>query len=295
MKVREQIQRFFVMVISVALIAGAIGAPVSAQAPPSFSGRDLDNLVARIALYPDPLLAQVLAAATYSDQIPDAAKWADEHHYLTGDALVAAINQDQLPWDVSVQALLPFPSVLEMMAGDMNWTSAVGNAFLAQPNDVEDAVQRERNTARRYGYLQSNAQVVVSGDPYITIMPVDAGFIYVPAYDPLIVYAAPRAGFFVGGAIGWGFGLRIGIGFRPWGWGTSRFVWGSHQVFIAGGVWGRTWVNRGTYVHPYVGVQRFAGPRGVEHHEAITRSPAERNAARRGQPPPKEAHRGRGH
>jgi hypothetical protein len=295
MQLNEPIKRLILMVISMALIAGAMAAPTIAQAPPSFAPGELDNLVARVALYPDPLLAQVLAAATYSDQIPDAAKWADEHHYLNGDALVAAINEDHLPFDVSVQALLPFPSVLEMMAGDMNWTTALGNAFLAQPNDVEDAVQRERNTARRYGYLQSNAQVVVSGDPYITIMPVNARYIYVPAYDPLIVYAAPRAGFFVGGAIGWGFGLQIGVGFRPWGWGTSRFVWGSHQVFIAGGVWGRTWVNRGTYVHPYVGVQRYAGARGVEHHPAITRSEAERNAARTGHAPPKEVHRGRGH
>jgi hypothetical protein len=88
--------------------------PLLAQAPPSFPPQQLDNLVSRVALYPDPLLAQVLAAATYSDQIPDAAQWSDEHHYVTGDALARDIQEDQLPWDPSVQALLPFP----VSAGD---------------------------------------------------------------------------------------------------------------------------------------------------------------------------------
>jgi len=109
---------------------------------PSFTPEQLDKLVARIALYPDALLAQVLAAATYSDQIPDAARWADQHHYLTGQALANAIQADHLPWDPSVQALLPFPSVLEMMANDMSWTTDLGNAFLSQHQDVMDAVQR---------------------------------------------------------------------------------------------------------------------------------------------------------
>ena len=88
------------------------------QAPPSYPPDQLDKLVSRIALYPDPLLAQVLAAATFPDQVPDAAKWADEHHYLRGDELANAINADHLPWDPSVQALLPFPRVLDMMASD---------------------------------------------------------------------------------------------------------------------------------------------------------------------------------
>ena len=107
-----------------------------AQAPPSYPPDRLDQSMARIALYPDPLLAQILTASTFPDQIPDAARWADQHHYLTGQALADAIQRDQLPWDPSVQALLPFPSVLGMMASDMRWTTDLGNAFLAQPQDV---------------------------------------------------------------------------------------------------------------------------------------------------------------
>src|ERR1700693_1422366 len=152
-------------------------------AAPAFTPGQLDKLVARIALYPDSLLAQVLAAATYADQIPDAARWTDQPHYLPGQALADAIQADHLPWDPSVQALLPFPSVLEMMAKDMNWTTDLGNAFLAQKQDVMDAVQRERKKARYYGYLRSNAQIIVSGGPYITIVPVHPAFIPVPYYD----------------------------------------------------------------------------------------------------------------
>src|ERR1700719_5171354 len=179
--------RIMKLVLMLAILAAV---PVFAQgSPPSFAPPQLDKLVARIALYPDALLAQVLAAATYPDQIPDAARWADQHHYLTGQALANAIQADHLPWDPSVQALLPFPSVLEMMASDMNWTTNIGNAFLAQQQDVMDAVQRMRKKARDYGYLRSNAQVVVSGDPYVTIVPVNPDFIVAPVYDSVVVFA----------------------------------------------------------------------------------------------------------
>jgi hypothetical protein len=261
-------------------VAGFAQAPP--PPPPAYPPQELDRLVQRVALYPDPLLAQVLAAATFTDQIPDAARWADQHHYLTGDALAGAITADRLPWDPSVQALLPFPSVLDMMASDMSWTGELGNAFLAQRDQVMDAVQRERKRARDFGYLRTNGPIVVSGGPYIEIMPVNPGFIVVPAYDPLIVFAAPRPGFFVGGAISFGFGINIGVAFRPWGWGLNRFAWASHGVFINNAPWGRTWVNRGAYVHPYAGVPRYTGPRPAEGHELHERSVRERENARAG-------------
>src|SRR5579862_2393666 len=240
-------QRIRAVLTILVILAGVVTAPVFGQAPPSFAPQQLDQLVARIALYPDPLLAQILAAATYSNDIPAAAQWADQHHYLTGQALANAISGDRLPWDPSVQSLLPFPSVLDMMASDMNWTSQLGNAFLAQQQDVMDAVQRQRAIAARYGYLRSNPQVVVSGGPYIIVMPVNPGFVVVPYYDPAIVFFPPRPGFVVGGAIRFGFGVTIGGFFAPWGWapGGIRFDWGGHAVFFANERWGRTWVNRG--------------------------------------------------
>jgi hypothetical protein len=267
-----------------ALFAGGAAGLVKAQAPPSYSKAELDKLVARIALYPDPLVAQILAAAGYPDQIPEAAAWADQHHYLQGDDLARAITEDHLTWDASVQALLPFPSVLDMMNSDMNWTAELGNAFLAQRDDVMDAIQRQRKKARDYGYLQTNAQVVVSPGPYITIMPVTPAFICVPVYDPLVVFAAPVPGFFVGGAIRFGFGVSIGFAFAPWGWGTTRFDWGRHDLFIAGARWGRTWGNRGSYVHHYSAFHAWRGPRGPEHHDLMGRSEEERRAAREGRP-----------
>jgi len=269
---------------------------VAAQAPPSFAPRQLDELVARIALYPDPLLAQVLAAATYPNDIPPAAQWANQHHYLTGQALADAIAADQLPWDPSVQALLPFPSVLDMMNSDMNWTAQLGDAFLAEPQDVMDAVQRQRAAAQRYGYLRTNGQIMVSGGPYITIMPINPGYIVVPYYNPAIVFLPPRRGFFVGGAIRFGFGVNIGGFFAPWGWvaGGIGFDWGRHSVFVNRAPWGRTWVNRGAYVHPYPEIRRRpSGPvRPPENHPVYPRSRAERNAPRQGKPEPRETHRG---
>jgi hypothetical protein len=278
-----------ILMAAIFSVAGFAQAPP--PPPPSYPPQELDRLVQRIALYPDPLLAQVLAAATFPDQIPDAARWADQHHYLTGDALAAAISADRLLWDPSVQALLPFPSVLDTMASDMSWTSELGNAFLAQRDQVMDAVQRERKKARDFGYLRTNAQVVVGGGPYIDIMPVNPGFIVVPVYDTLIVFAPPRPVFFVGGAIGFGFGINIGVAFRPWGWGANRFVWASHGVFINNAPWGRTWVNRGAYVHPYAGVPRYTGPRPAEGHALHERSPRERENARRGNAREEEEHR----
>ncbi|MBV9760381.1 MAG: DUF3300 domain-containing protein [Acidobacteriaceae bacterium] len=238
-------------------------------APPMLPPQQLDQLVQPIALYPDGLLAQVLTAATYSNEIPEAAGWANQHSFLHGDQLAHAIQEDNLPWDQSVIALLPFPRVLNYMAQYMGWTQALGNAALAQRGDVMDAVQRMRQEAYNYGYLRSNQydRVEDMGPNDIEIQPVSPGYYYVPYYDPYVVFAAPRPGFFVGGAIRFGPGIVIGAGFAPWGWGHVGFEWRTHGVLIDGRPWGRTWVNRGAYVHPYaVPRARYEGPR-VEHHE----------------------------
>lgn len=289
--------RLVTTILIAALVVGWLpSAGFAQEQAPYFVPEQLDQLVSRIALYPDPLLAQALAAATFPNDIPDAARWADQHHYLRGDQLANAIQGDQLPWDPSVQALLPFPSVLDMMASDMNWTSDLGNAFLAQRQDVMDAVQRERRRARDYGYLRSNGQVIVGGGPYIAITPVNPAFVCVPVYDPRVVYFAPRPGFFVGGAIGFGYGVTIGTWFRPWGWGYNRFDWDRRAVIINNRPWGREWVNRREYVHPYRNdVHRWDGPRHEERHELIERSEHEREVARGGHQRVEEHDRGRGH
>jgi len=254
------LKSFSFMVAAIAICL-ALAAPAVAQNAPYYAPYQLDRMVSRVALYPDPLLAQVLAAATFPDQIPDAAGWANEHRYLSGGQLVDAINGDQLPWDPSVQALLPFPNVLATMASDMGWTTELGNAFLSQQQDVMYAVQRMRQKARDYGYLRSGTEIVVAGGPYITIVPARPDYVVVPTYDPVVVYARPRPGFFIGAAIGFRFGVAVGAPFRPWGWGYNRIAWDRRVVFINNAPWERTWVNRREYHHPYT-VHYYP-----EHHE----------------------------
>jgi len=272
--------------------------PLPAPPPPAaaYPPEELDRIVSPIALYPDPLLGQVLTACTFSPQVPDAARWADQHHYLQPAALPAAIASDQLPFEPSVQALLPFPSVLGMMASDMPWTEELGSAFLADPQSVMDAVQRMRQRASSYGYLRSTPQVIVRGGPYIEILPVDPAYVVVPYYSPAVVFVAPRRGIVVTSAIHYGFGVTIGTAFAPWGWGSTRFAWGSHALFINNAPWGRTWANRTVYVHPYavprrVVAARVAPPHVVEEHRAIVRSAKEREAERTGHARPEEHRR----
>ncbi|MCU1234692.1 MAG: putative exported protein [Candidatus Solibacter sp.] len=239
--------------------------PASAQ-PVRLTPGQLDELVSRIALYPDPLLAQILAASTYWDQIPEAAAWARQHSNLTGEALAEAIRQDNLPWDPSVIALLPFPSVLEMMARDPVWVQQLGTAVLTQREDVMDAIQRLRRKAMEFGYLQSNNYITVNANQgYIELLPATPGVIYVPTYDPLMLFTRPVGGVAIAGAIRFGPGITIGASFAPWGWTTPVLIWPRHTIVIDR-PWERRWEGREHYVHPYLHPWvRPAGPR-VERH-----------------------------
>jgi len=236
--------------------------------PANFTPEQLDQMVSRIALYPDPLLAQVFAASTFPDQIQPAAQWADQHHYLTGQALAGAIQNDQLGFDPSVQALLPFPSVLQMMASDMNWTASLGNAFMSQGPLLQDAVQRMRSAAYNNGYLRSNDQIRVNNTgAWTEIAPINPGYIVVPYYDPAVVFYRPwRPGFGVG--ISFGYGVGIGTWFNPWGWGGNRFYWDRHEVWVGNHVWDRRYV-----VDRHVGGFRpgFGGP---AYRPEVGRGPA---------------------
>jgi hypothetical protein len=246
----------------------AVSPIISFAQPAALSPPQLDQLVARIALYPDPLLANILTASTYWTEIPEAAAWADQHSYLKGDALAQAMQADHLQWDPNIMALLPFPSVLDMMARDPAWTQQLGNAVLTQDSDVMDAVQRMRQRAMGYGYLTPNdCMNVTSSGGYIQILPVDPNVVYVPYYDPVVVFAPPRPGFAIGGAIHFGPGITIGAAFGGWGWWLgSGFAWPSHTILIDRRPWDRVWVNRSAYIHPYVHPWvRPVGPR-VEVH-----------------------------
>lgn len=268
----QEAGRVLMAALALAMMCCAWVAPAAAQDAPYYSPDQLDHLVSRVALYPDPLLAQVLAAATFPDEIQDAARWADQNRYMHGDELAARIQYDQLPWDPSVQALLPFPNVLDTMASDMRWTTDLGDAFLANQQDVMYAVQRMRQRARDYGYLRSGPQIVVAGGPYITILPARPDYIVIPAYDPVVVYERPRPGFFIGAAIGFRFGVVVGAAYRPWGWGYNRISWNERVVVINNAPWHRTWVNRTVYVHPYTIRRVVVHDRGWnERHEAMER------------------------
>jgi hypothetical protein len=236
--------------------------PPPAPLPP----QRLDQIVQRIALYPDPLLAQILTASTFYDQIPEAAGWAQQHSYLTGDALSGAIAADNLPWDPSVLALLPFPSVLDMMARDPQWTGTLGNAVLVQRNDVMDAVQRQRRAAQSYGYLAPNAyDNVIDDGGYVEIQPVNPAYLYVPVYNPGVVFFAPRPGFFVGGAVVFGPRVFLSPGFATFGWFGAGFGWRGHAILIDHRPWGRTYWNRGVYVHAYAHPYVHSGARFEGH------------------------------
>ena len=240
--------------------------------PPMVAPQQLDQLVGPIALYSDGLLAQVLTASTFSNQIPDAAGWSSQHTYLQGPALSQAIQQDNLPWDPSVLALLPFPSVLSYMAQYMSWTQQLGNAVLEQRGDVMDAVQRMRQQAYDYGYLRDPQfaqyqRVQVLGPGNIEILPVYPDYYYVPYYNPAVVFVRPRPGFVATGIFRFGPRITIGAGFAPFGWGGVGFGWREHTILVDRRPWVRTWANRGAYVHPYAAPYRHAPGPYVEHHE----------------------------
>jgi Protein of unknown function (DUF3300) len=146
-----------------------------------YSADDLDNLLAPIALYPDPLLAQVLVAATFDDQIQDASQVLS----------AGAVAVDDQPWDDSVKAVAHYPKVLFTLAAQPDWTSAIGQAYVTQSTDVMNSIQRLRSMALEQGNLVSNQQqLVAASDGAIQILPARAGYVFLPAYDPAVVFSA---------------------------------------------------------------------------------------------------------
>src|SRR5467141_2943425 len=150
----------------------------------------LQQLVAPIALYPDSLVAQILAASTFPEHVVEADQWVQAHPDLKGEALAQAV--DQQPWDPSVKALTAFPSVLGNMDKNLSWTSSLGDAYYNQEQDVMDAVQVRRQRAQEAGNLKTTKQqIVTSQDSTIIIEPPNPEVVYVPEYDPWLVYGGP--------------------------------------------------------------------------------------------------------
>ena len=202
-----------------------------------FSREELNQMLAPIALYPDSLLAQMLMAATYPLEVVAADRWVKENPNLKNDALDAALKEKD--WDVSVKSLAHFPQVLAMMDEKIEWTTRVGDAFLAQQDEVMDTIQGLRAKAEAAGNLRSTReQRVVNEQGGIEIEPGDAGEIYVPEYDPLLIYgpwwypAFPPFAFYYPGVVfdgffGFAFGFGAGFGF---GWCSCD--WHHHGINI---------------------------------------------------------------
>ena len=200
-----------------------------------FSPAELDELLAPIALYPDPLLAQMLPAATYIDQIDEAARYVGQ--FGRGARI------DEQPWDVSVKAVAYYPDILFMMDRKNDWTISLGQAFVNQQQDVMDAIQRLRDEALSAGNLVSTPQQqVIVEDGFISIVPAQPELVFIPQYDPLAVYIEPPPPY---GFITFGVGFTIGV------WLDRDCDWRGQRVFYHG--WrGKGWIDRSRY-HVQVG------------------------------------------
>ena len=212
------------------------------QETPKIPDDQLDSLVAPIALYPDPLLSQILVASTYPLELIQLQQWMERNKNLKGQALADAVQQQ--PWDPSIQSMVAFPDVVKRLAGNIQWTTDLGNAFLAQQSDVMDAVQRMRAKAQETGNLSTTSQQIVqtqnldNGQQVIVIQQANPQVVYVPSYDPTVVFGAPvypyppfyYSGYMAGSAITFGIGVALGA---TWGggWGYNC-GWGHGNVNV---------------------------------------------------------------
>jgi hypothetical protein len=248
--------------------------------------------VAPIALYPDSLVAQILAASTFPEQVVEADRFVQSNPDLKGDALAQAV--DQQPWDPSVKALTAFPSVLGNMDKNLSWTSSLGDAYYNQQQDVMGAIQVMRQRAQAAGNLKSTPQqTVTTDDSNIDIEPASPEVVYVPAYDPWLVYGYPVVawpgwypypGIWFGGPyLSWGFGFPIGFyGGFGWGWHHWGFDWHHHYaVYNRERYYSRstTFYNRNAF---YRGGERGARPGGFAHPGSTARPFEGNNRAARG-------------
>jgi Protein of unknown function (DUF3300) len=239
------------------------------------SKAQLDRLVAPIALYPDALVAQILAASTFPTQITDAEGWLQTHPGVSGADLGKQVDQQN--WDPSVKALVQYPSVLANLSKNLGWTSELGDAYYNQQEDVMKSVQEMRKRAKKAGNLKPTPQLnVQEDDDRIDVTPVDPNVVYVPAYDPWLVYGYPIAPWpywvEVPGVWWGGSGIYFGIGFPiapffgfGWGWGAWGLDWHHYGVFFNRAPYyarGPAFFDRGAYYGGRPGFARPGGYRG---------------------------------
>jgi Protein of unknown function (DUF3300) len=220
-----------------------------APAQQLLSAGQLDQLVAPIALYPDALLSEILMASTYPLEVVEADRWVNANKNLKGDDLKAAV--DKQSWDDSVKSLVATPSVLDMMSQQLSWTQQLGDAVLAQQPDIMDAIQRLRTKAQANNKLQSNQQQTVStqqqdGTQAIVIAPTQPNTMYVPYYDPAVVYGPwqypayppyywPAPGYIAAGIVATGIAFGAGYALGRWaggGYWGGGFNWGNNNINI---------------------------------------------------------------
>jgi len=219
--------------------------PADAAAPQTLTAEQLDAMMAPIALYPDEILAQIMMASAFPLQVVAAARWAEDpaNKALTGDALTAALAP--LDWDPSVKSLVPFPQVLAMVNEHLDWLQQIGFAVNAQQSDVLVSVQRLRKQAQIAGQLKSNEQQVVRTEgTTIIVAPAQPNVVYVPVYNPTVVYGAwpypayppaylpPPPGYVVGAALATGVAFSVGIGVTAGLWGWARPGWNTGYVNV---------------------------------------------------------------
>src|SRR5882672_1147500 len=223
------------------------------------SASQLQAMVAPIALYPDALVAQLLGAATFPDQVAIADYWLQQNKSLTGSALMQAV--DKQTWDPSVKALTEFPLVLDNLAKNLSWTSSLGEAYHNQQADVMAAVQTLRAQAKANGNLKSSPQmtVVQQSPQVIVIQPANPQVVYVPEYNPAVIYGSPYVtpGYSAGdvaaaGIIGFGAGIAVGAmmsgGCCSWGYSSWNCGWhGTAVVYHGGAYYGNSAWHGGYY------------------------------------------------
>lgn len=235
----------------------------------SYEQPRLDQILAPIALYPDPLLGQILMASAYPQEVVAAEQWLQNPAAagLQGDALAAALQP--VPWDPSVKSLVAFPQVLSMMSSNIQWMQEVGQAFISEQPAVTDSIQRLRQQALASGALDTTPQqIVASQDGAITIMPAAPAEVYVPYYNPMYVYGAwpypgyepvyfpPPPGVYETSIITFGIGVAV---IAPlWGW--EHWDWRHHHIAI----------NEDRFVH--LGGNRTAIASGAWHYEPARRA-----------------------